>query len=147
MRWLEAGIGAAISSCFFYHEDFKVTKHDRLRLATAIDRAHKMGKLTKDRAREALWVGASLVQRLAYALVNRALKDGTRSWDLTISKTLSFVLQAAVASRSGDIIKSKGYTNEYCLKWKDVTIKKPKGGFKFEHLVAVLELRFEKDKK
>jgi hypothetical protein len=45
------------------------------------------------------------------------------SWDVTCSKVLSLILQAALGSRAGDVARSTRYSDADCLNWKHVLIK------------------------
>lgn len=52
-----------------------------------------------------------------------ALTNGTHSWDITLLKVTSVVLQSPLSSRSGDITRSQLYGGLESLCWKDITLR------------------------
>jgi hypothetical protein len=88
-----------------------------------MDQLRKKGFITKDPTREKLWLHSKVVKQMCTALVTDAIENGTHSWDVTCSKVLSFILQAALGSRAGDVAKSTRYSDADCLNWKHVLIK------------------------
>ena len=72
-----------------------------------------------------------------------ALVQGCLSWDTHISKQLSIVLVAALASRSGDISRTRLYTGMECLAFKDITLRFTNAG-EIEGVTMDVELRFVK---
>jgi len=139
--WIKHGVAALIRGLIFKHESFKLSQHESLRISTAIDKLLKDGELTAEPARIKQWVTAVLVLRLANFYLMNALTDGTKSWDITISRLLSIVLMAACASRAGEIARSPKYVKMECLCWKDVDIRFDRASEKF---LARLTLRFQK---
>lgn len=77
-------------------------------------------------------------------MVEDAVSSGTRSWDCTISKTLSIVLLGALGSRGGDITLSQGYKNVECLRWEHIHIKLKPGTQKLSMRIT---LAYEKGHK
>jgi hypothetical protein len=94
--------------------------------------------------REGLHVGAFLVRKLATALPNDALREGTVNWDTTTAKTLSIVLVAALGSRIGDVTVNSLNTNDTpYLCYEDIALKLSQD----DNLTAVVLLRNEKGDK
>lgn len=121
-----------------------MSKNERSRLSSTVHQLHSEGKLTKDPTRERLHVGAFLVRKLATAFLDEALRQGTVNWDVTLAKTLSIVLVAALGSRTGDVTVAPLDTNDLpFLCYQDITLKLSKDG----HLTAQVLLRNEKGDK
>lgn len=90
--------------------------HERIWISTCLMSLLQEGKLINDPQREAQWVGISLIKRMVKAMTEEAFVSGTRSWDCTISKSLSIFLLSSLGSRGGDITLSKGYKNAKYLR-------------------------------
>lgn len=139
------GLCALIASLVFEYENFRLSPRERSRLVTLIDKLFKDGKLTKETAREAQWIGAQLIKRMMAAFIQEALSEGTRSWDVTASKVLSMVLLAACAARAGDIVRSRLYEGLVCLCYKDIVMEVRDNSV--ASIRVVVTLRFEKYEK
>jgi hypothetical protein len=127
-KWLQQGLGHLVNSLVFYVKDFTLTKHERVRIATIVNQLFEEGKLTKDPAIERHHIGVFLVRKLATCLLSDALTNGTINWDVTLAKTLSIVLTAALASRTGDITTAPLDVHElFFLCYKDITLKLANG--------------------
>jgi hypothetical protein len=125
----------------FHFKGFEVTKHLKLHVASTIEGMWQMGKLTRAPARARNWVGVFWVRKLANALLVDALVDGTSSWDVTIHRILSIVLQAALPCRSGDIYPTHHATSSF-LCWNDVQIKfRGNSTEGVENLIAQITIR------
>ncbi|KAF4632684.1 hypothetical protein G7Y89_g5445 [Cudoniella acicularis] len=92
------------------------------------------------------WLGFRIVLLIAEAWVKSTMEHGTSSWDITLSKLTSVVLQGALSSRSGDITRSQLYEGLECLCWGDITLEL-KGEPSVQNLRAKLTLRFQKFEK
>ncbi|KAK9234527.1 hypothetical protein V1525DRAFT_412862 [Lipomyces kononenkoae] len=146
-KWLQGGLGHLVNSLVFYFEDFTLSKHERLRLSATINQLFEEGRLSKDPLRQKHHIGALLVRKLALGLFTDALTNGTINWDLVLAKTLSIVLTASLATRTGDI--TKGQFDEHQLPflcYKDITLKLIKGD-DLTNLVAKVVIRNEKGHK
>jgi hypothetical protein len=106
----------------FHYPDYKLSRHASLRIEATIQKLLDDGQITKDPVREKLWLTCQIVKRLATAVVSDAVQHGTKSWDATRAGTFSLVLQAAMASRSGDFTRSSHYTGDQYLKWQDIEL-------------------------
>jgi hypothetical protein len=145
--WIQQGLSNLVKSIVFYHRDFTLSKHERLRIQTTIHKLFHEGKLTKDPAYERNYIGVFLVRKLTTALFKDALTCGTRSWDVTLAKILSIVLTSALAARTGDLTVGDLDVHELpFLAYKDITLKLNKGA-KLVNLVASVVIRNEKGKK
>lgn len=142
--WLQQGVGHLVKACVFYFPSFSLSRHETQRIATTIDYLWQEGRLTKEPKFERNWVGVFLVRKLAVGVLEDGLKRGTVSWDVTLAKTLSIVMVAALASRAGDVTVAplEGQKLPY-LCYKDVVIKLV-GGNAVENLVAEVVIRNEK---
>jgi len=141
ISWIKHGVMALIQGLIFKHESFKLSPHQSIRISTAIDKLLKNGEITAEPMRIKQWVTAILVLRLANFWLINALTNGTKSWDVTISRLLSIVLMAGCASRAGEIARSPKYVKMECLCWKDVDMRFDRASEKF---VARITLRFQK---
>lgn len=81
-----------------------------------------------------------MIRKMSVALINDAEQNGTLSWDVTLSRVLSLVLQATVAGRSGDVARSRQYYGQEFLQYGHITIKLVSKNDS-ERLVAILDLK------
>lgn len=86
-------------------------------------------------------MGSFLVRKLATALLEDGLVNGTLNWDVALSEVTSIVLMAALQTRAGDIarIRLDNQPLPY-LCYNDITIKLV-GGNKIENLQARFVIR------
>ncbi|KAH7393383.1 hypothetical protein BKA64DRAFT_755535 [Cadophora sp. MPI-SDFR-AT-0126] len=149
--WFRHLIRSVLTNCTFYFADFKFTKHDRIRLNSLTNTLIKTDVLSTDATKERQWVGVLVVRLIATRFIHYAINEGgVRNWDVAWSKIASLVLQSALASRCGDILRAAKYGNHYCLEWKHINIRfsaKPGAGTSFADLVMVIDLQFEKHDK
>ena len=131
----------------FHYKDFKLTKQDAHRIDAVIQQLLNDGKITKDPVRERLWLGSRIVQQMAVAMLNNAINNGTKSWDVTLSCCLTIVLQSALACRAGDIQRSKHYTGEEYLQWKHITLKATGATVQNPKLTMLVTLLYRKGHK
>jgi hypothetical protein len=88
-----------------------------------------------------------LVRKLSAGLFKNALTNGTINWDVTIAKSFSIVLTAALACRTGDITTAPLEEHDLpFLCYMDITLKFAKGN-EFNNLVASRLIRNEKGNK
>lgn len=106
----------------FHYPDYKLSRHAALRIDVTIQKLLDDGQITKDPVREKQWLTCQIVKKLATAVMSDAVQQGTQSWDVTLAGTFSLVLQAAMASRSGDFKRSAHYTGDEYLKWQDIEL-------------------------
>ena len=87
-----------------------------------------------------------MVKKLSLANLADAWQNGTRSWDVTLTRSLLVVMQAALASRIGDITNTKTTHDDGDLphlRYSDITLKFHHG-LDLEHLAAKIVIRGEK---
>ncbi|KAI9695795.1 MAG: hypothetical protein M1836_006061 [Candelina mexicana] len=120
--WLHHGLVFSIKHCRLNYEDFSISSRGRMRLDAVVANLLQEGKVTKNPFREKQWLGCQIIRRVVNSLLLDALKHGTRSWDVLISKVSSLVLVSALG-RSGDVARSTHYDGLVCLCYKDITIK------------------------
>lgn len=145
--WIQQGILHLVDSTVFYHREFTLSKHERLRIQSTIHRLFQEGKLTRGLAIKRNFIGVFLVRKLSTGIFKDALTSGTRSWDFTLAKILSIGLTSALAARTGDL--TVGDLDEHelpYLAYKNITLKLHNGA-KFVNLVANVVIRNEKGKK
>jgi len=111
-----------VHSLTFQYENFSLSNRDKLRIEATIQTLLKEGHITKDPVKEALWLSCQMVKRMATAVFSDAILNGTKSWDSTLAGCLAIVLQAALASRSGDFMRSHGYKGGEYLKWENIQL-------------------------
>lgn len=107
----------------FEYPNWSITRRGGYRIDAAIQGLLDKGEITKDPVREKQWITYEVVHKLATAVLSDAVQTGTKNWDLTLAGTFSFVFQAALAARSGDIMKSVGYKGDEYLKWQDIELR------------------------
>jgi hypothetical protein len=76
-----------------------------------------------------------------------AIINGTKSWDATLSGCLSLTLQAALASRAGEIKRSCHYTGVEYLKWKDIELVTKGSSITEPSLLMLVTLLYRKANK
>ncbi|OBT74080.1 hypothetical protein VF21_07115 [Pseudogymnoascus sp. 05NY08] len=107
----------------FRHEDIlkHYTPHHVMRIRVHLDQLTRQGKLIRGDWFKKMWIGFMLVLKMATAWVKDAFENGTHSWDITISKLASIIIQSALSSRSGDITRSQLYEGIEYLCWGHIT--------------------------
>lgn len=109
-------------SLAFHYPNYKLSRHETLRIGAVVQKLLDEGKITRDPVRERQWLTSEIMKKLVTAVIVNAVHNGTKSWDVTVSSCLSLVLQAAMASRSGDFRRSHHYDGEEFLKWRDIQL-------------------------
>jgi hypothetical protein len=132
----------------FHYSDYKLSRHVALRIDATIQKLLDDGQITKDPVREKQWLTCQIVKKLATAVISDAVQQGTRSWDMTLAGTFSLVLQAAMASRSGDFTRSAHYTGDEYLKWQDIQLvatgSNDNNGLVFKMLIKLSYRKYHK---
>lgn len=145
--WLRGGLRRLIVILTFHFAEFKVSKHDSLRMKTMFQQLLNDGRITREPSRKVQWVGIVLVRRLVTAILHDAIEHGTPNWDKVIQRVLGLLLISALSCRSGDIMTSTRDTQKLpFLCYNDVTIKLVNGD-RLENLQAEVLIRNEKKKK
>jgi hypothetical protein len=145
-NWIQQGILHLVDSIVFYHGEFTLSKHERLRIQSTIHRLFHEKKLSKDPAIERHHIVVFLVRKLSTGIFKDALTSGTRSWDVALSKILSIVLTSALAARTGDLTVGELDDRELpFIVYEDITLKLNRGA-KLVNLIATVVIRNEKGK-
>lgn len=138
----------------FRHHDFhkQYTPYYAMRINVHLDHLIRQGKLIRGDWFKKMWIGFMLVLKMATAWIKDAFENGTHSWDITISKLTSVLLQSALSSRSGDITRSQLYEGLECLCWGHIILKLESPGTRdnapnVQDLKGIFELQFTKNKK
>ncbi len=69
------------------------------------------------------FVGFILLQRLSRVWFEHALKEGSLSWDVTISHAMSVALMTALRCHAHRIILGYGSLDDSFLKWEDIDMR------------------------
>jgi hypothetical protein len=93
------------------------------RIEVNLDQLVNKGKLIRGTWFKKQWVNFMVLLEMAKRWFTYALTNGAHSWDITLLKVTSVVLQSALSSRSGDITRSQLYEGLECLCWKDITLR------------------------
>lgn len=112
-----------ITKLIFQYPKFSLSPNERSRIANTFKEMLDRSLLTKDPAREAQWVGITLVKKMVIAVIEDATNGGTRSWDVTVSKILTLVLLGTLGARGGDLAQSDGYKGLEYSRWSHMEIK------------------------
>ena len=131
----------------FKYEDFKLYKRNALRPCVTFQQLLHEEKNTKDAVQEALWLCSQIVKRMVTTVFSDAIINGTKSWDAKLSGCLSLTLQAALASRAGDIKRSCYYTGVQYLKWKDIELVAKGSSITEPSLLLLITLLYRKSNK
>ncbi|KAK4560928.1 hypothetical protein LTR86_004883 [Recurvomyces mirabilis] len=109
----------------FRHKDLHqhYTSHESKRISVNLDQLASRGKLIRGRWRKKQWIGFKTIHKLSSTWIQRAIDEGTRSWDIVMLRLLGVLLQASCSSRSGDIARSHYYEGLECLCYKHLELK------------------------
>lgn len=99
------------------------------------------GSITKEPTRKKQWVSGATVLVLVDGLLRNAILHGTPSWDLTLAKAMSLAMQSATGMRSGDLARSRGYSNQQVTLLRDLVVKVVNDG-KVIRFRSLLTLRY-----
>jgi hypothetical protein len=143
---LTYGVTSLKEGLQFKYREFKLTRHDYLRISTTLDALVKENKLIKGKWKKKNWLGMNILEKLCRAWMRAGLEEGCRSWDIHLHRHLSIVLLSSLGCRAGQVTLSKGYDKEY-MSWKHIIIKLGPGGSTVDDLEADITLAFEKGKK
>ncbi|KAJ9649659.1 hypothetical protein H2199_000437 [Coniosporium tulheliwenetii] len=121
--YLKRGLSSVIEGLTFQHTGFHLTSRDSVHMKAVFSQYLKNGVLTKDPTREQLWLTCEIVHRMATALLDHGLTQGTYSWDVLLSKTLGLVLQAALCARAGDIRRSRDWEGMEFMRYEHIDIR------------------------
>lgn len=137
---IKEGLRHVITCLQFRFKDFILNKSERLRLTSCVNKLHDEGKITQISTRDRHWVTAQIVTRLVSGMFAQALTGGTLSWDVTISRALSILLQSALACRAGEVGFSQGYDHLFAMRYEHIEVKVVfiNGQWQFIALVDVL---------
>ena len=129
-------------------KQFEIAAGERMRSNAILVEHTEEGRLFKGRRREREYLVQSLLTQMCESWLRDALDNGTVSWDVTLARALSVVLQSALNFRMGDITRAYLCTGNEYLTWGDICLRikndKPPS---YENLVARVDLRFTKGKK
>ncbi|KAK7413197.1 hypothetical protein QQX98_007921 [Neonectria punicea] len=121
---LTSALSCITKYCTFKYEGFKLDPHERVGLNSGITGMLNNGTLTNKRKRtEPSWVTWEVIHYMTVAILGSGIVDGTADWDISLAKVLFLCLQCALATRAGDVLKSKLYDSTNCLLYGDITIR------------------------
>ena len=129
----------------FEFSTFKLTTHDTIRIKSLLMNFLRDGKLTREPARQKQWVGCVMIRVMVTSVLNNAMSNGTKNWDITISGVLNLLLLSSLAARSGDLVPDdmeKGSPTAF-LNYNDIVLKLVNGK-DIVNLVASVTIRNEK---
>ncbi|KAK3625938.1 hypothetical protein LTR56_020153 [Elasticomyces elasticus] len=118
-------LAVEVSKILMSYGEFKgmlFNPQDRIRLKTFISDAVQEGRLTTGHWQKRTWIGFVTLSRLIRAYLAHTLKHGTMNWDITISRCLGVVLQAALGCRAGDVTRTVGYKGTEYMKFRDIDL-------------------------
>lgn len=109
----------------FRHEHLlkAYTPHHLARIEVRLQQLVTQGKLVRCTWYKKQWISFMTLLRMSRSWFQRAMSEGTYSWDIILTKVTSVVMQSAMSSRSGDITRTQLYEALECLCWKDITLK------------------------
>lgn len=146
-RTIKVGLSSISKAAAFYYSDFKLTKHDSMRIEALVQSLVLDGKLTTDVKREKQWMGSVVVAKMVEAAYQDALDNGVLCWDRSLAKTQSLVLVAALGCRVGDVSWTRHDRHDLpYLTYGDLDMKLV-GGSEVQHLVMLMRMRNDKGKK
>jgi hypothetical protein len=109
----------------FRHKDLlkEYTPHHLGRIEVRLQQLVKEGKLVRGTWYKKQWISFMTLLRMSRSWFQRAMSEGTYSWDIILTKATSVIMQSAMSSRSGDITRTQLYDGLECLCWKDIELK------------------------
>lgn len=132
--YLRNGLRRLIVTLTFHYSNFRLSKHDSLRIKEVFQQLLDEGRIIKAPSRTVQWIGAILVRRLITTILQEAFEQGTANQDITIQKVLSILLILALSCRVGDITTAAEDDQPLpFLYYNDITIKLV-GGNKLKNL-------------
>lgn len=143
IQTIRGGLASLSKTLLELHEDFTISKSKSLQIDSLLNKLVKDKVLIAGKWLPSNRVGFQTLLFLADTWMNSGLIDGVTSWDTYISRQLSIVLMASLASRSGDVLRTQVYEDKECCLFKDLTVSF-QGGDSMEHLTMNVCLRFVK---
>jgi len=121
---VRALLSRLIKMLTFRHEHFLKAygKHHLGRIEAHLQQRVTKGKLVRGVWYKKQWISFMTLLRMSRSWFQRAMSEGTSSWDVMLTKITSVVMQSAMSSRSGDITRSQLYEGFECLCWKDIIL-------------------------
>ncbi|KFY87827.1 hypothetical protein V498_07012 [Pseudogymnoascus sp. VKM F-4517 (FW-2822)] len=142
LHTIDSGISALLSVLEFFFKEFGLTGHEKAKIDAVKHKLVEDGKLTTEPTRDTQWVGVFLLRKIVVAMMEDALKNGTLSWDATLSRITSIVLMAAMSTRCGTVGKDwldEDEDNAY-ITYSDITLKLV-GGDRIEDIQGQVVMR------
>lgn len=139
----------ALQYCTTRWEEFEKTvasKNLQARAKAILAQQVQAGTLIKGIWRDRHWVGVTLMHFIVTKNLEHALRAGVQSWDFVVMDILAIVLTSATGARGGDIAVSDGYSNDFCLKYRDIRIQL-EGGKDLHNLCSDISLEHQKGSK
>lgn len=134
----------------FRHRNLKehYTEQDVIRISTHLDQLVMQKRLVRGLWQKKQWLGFVVMQRIARNWLERALAEGTTSWDQVLMRLLGVVVAVSCNARSGDIARTRLYTGLECLCWRHVELKLEDGAeLTVQNLMGKITLEFTKGHK
>ncbi|MCJ1317503.1 hypothetical protein MMC15_002828 [Xylographa vitiligo] len=105
--WHKCAIRYPLLSLVFFLENFKISAHEKSRIATTVDELATQGKVTTEPSQQNNWIRVFILRRITRAIFVDALNNGTKNWDVTLSKITSIILTSSFSARAGDILTDR----------------------------------------
>lgn len=121
----------------------RLSPHDRTWLKSLIESNVKSGILYRGLQKKRTRAGLHVVRFIVEQWLLSCLRDDSAPVSKYILAALSVVLISATGARAGDIVVAESYTDEYCMKWKDLDLRL-EGGTSLAHLRLTVTLRYTK---
>jgi integrase len=130
-----------VKYCVFQWEEIILSAFGRSRLEAFVQTMLRDGRVTRNASNTRRWAGAAIVRKLATTLFNDAWLQGTISRDVTIYKTFSIILVAALGCRPGDVAACRldDHKLNY-ITFQDFKIFMPRDGTFFHDLRASITI-------
>jgi hypothetical protein len=138
-----------LSVCLHFHyANWSFTAHDEQRMASTLQvlLAKKMITDTAGTRMSPYDLDALEVSYMIQRMFQYAEFYGSKNWTITVQRILAITLQSAVASRSGDIMQSRGVAETKVLLFKHISLRLS-GGQTIENIyleVTIANQKFHK---
>ena len=95
--------------------EYRLMAQDGVCIQIWIDDAVKARHLVWGRWKKTVRLEAVLITRMGQAWLNHHHSHGSSNWDITLAKLLLISLVATLGCWSGDVARSRQYSDAYCL--------------------------------
>ena len=132
------------------HANYHVTLFHARRCESLLNSFVKKGILFRGLQRPRIAIGFQILQELCNRQMITALTYRCSRWDTRLSRQLSVILVASIATIARSVARSDRYTSLECLCQKHITLQfkhKESGSYSIDDAFIVIQIAFERGRK